>query len=206
MRLRPRHSNESKLSRSLIALPRLVASGAMSVRIQSASAEAMAQRRIAAGFTDTCRLSGSTIASSRTRSSPPQPPTPWMSGMLGAMAMASVSASRQAEGCGEAAVKAAARGCSAGLPAWAGASAARLAGLSLAGFGCRAHRPGEASAAAPPRGARVPREPRRRVPEQVAPQRRPAALGRQGRSPDSAPRSATAATVTIAAAMRPKAP
>ena len=51
-RLRPRHSNELKLSRSLIALPRLAASGAMSVRIQSAIAEAIVQRRIAAGFTD----------------------------------------------------------------------------------------------------------------------------------------------------------
>ena len=83
-----------------MALPRLAASGAMSVRTQSAIRDAMAQRRIAAGFTATCRLSGSTTASSRTRSSPPQPPAPWMSGMLGAMAIASVSASRQAEGGG----------------------------------------------------------------------------------------------------------
>ena len=83
-----------------MTLPRLVASGAMSVRIQSAIAVAMAQRRIAAGFTDTLRLSGSTTASSRTRSSPPQPPAPWMSGMLGAMAISSESASRQAEGGG----------------------------------------------------------------------------------------------------------
>src|ERR1035441_7244592 len=52
-RLLPRHLNESKLSRSLITLPRLAASGAMSVRIQSAIADAMGQRRIAAGFTET---------------------------------------------------------------------------------------------------------------------------------------------------------
>ena len=83
-----------------MTLPRLVASGAMSVRIQSAIADAMAQRRIAAGFTETRRLSGSTTASSRTRSSPPQPPGPLMSGMLGAIAIASVRASRQAEGGG----------------------------------------------------------------------------------------------------------
>ena len=57
-----------------MTLPRLAASGAMSVRTQSAIADAMAQRRIAAGFTATRRLSGSTTASSRTRSSPPQPP------------------------------------------------------------------------------------------------------------------------------------
>ena len=81
-----------------MTLPRLFASGAMSVRIQSAIADAMAQRRIAAGLTATLRLSGRTTASSRTRSSPPQPPGPWMSGMLGAIAIASVSASRQAEG------------------------------------------------------------------------------------------------------------
>ena len=42
-----------------------------------------------AGLTATWRLSGSTTASSRTRSSPPQPPAPWMSGMLGAIAIAS---------------------------------------------------------------------------------------------------------------------
>ena len=72
----------------------------MSVRIQSAIAVAMVQRRMAAGFTETRRLSGSTTASSRTRSSPPQPPAPLMSGMLGAIAIASVSASRQAEGGG----------------------------------------------------------------------------------------------------------
>ena len=83
-----------------MVLPRLSASGAMSVRIQSAIAAAIAQRRMAAGFTETRRLSGSTTASSRTRSSPPQPPAPLMSGMLGAIAIASVSASRQAEGGG----------------------------------------------------------------------------------------------------------
>ena len=83
-----------------MVVPRPAASGAISLRIQSASADAMGQRRMAAGFTETCRLSGSTIASKRTRSSPPQPPVPWISGMLGAMAMASVSASRQADGCG----------------------------------------------------------------------------------------------------------
>ena len=60
----------------------------------------MAQRRTAAGFTETRRLSGSTTASSRTRSSPPQSPGPLMSGMLGAIAIASVSASRQADGGG----------------------------------------------------------------------------------------------------------
>ena len=64
----------------------------MSVRIQSAMAEAMVQRRMAAGFTVTSRLSGSTTASSRTRSSPPQPPAPWISGILGAIAISSVSA------------------------------------------------------------------------------------------------------------------
>ena len=81
-----------------MVLPRPEANGAMSVRIQSAMAEAMAQRRIAAGLTCTRCWSGSTTASSRTRSSPPQPPAPWISGMLGAMAISSVSASRQAEG------------------------------------------------------------------------------------------------------------
>ena len=90
-----------------MVLPRPAASGAISLRIHSASADAMGQRRMAAGFTETSRLSGSTIASNRTRSSPPQPPVPWISGMLGAMAMASVSASRQADGCGI--------GCGAGL-------------------------------------------------------------------------------------------
>ena len=105
------------------------ASGAMSVRIQSAIADAMAQRRIAAGFTATCRLSGSTIASSRTRSSPPQPPGPWMSGMLGAMAISSVSASRQAEGW-----RRGRRACSAGLSVSAGV---RFAAGGLLGLGCR---------------------------------------------------------------------
>src|ERR1700681_2268357 len=83
-----------------MTLPSPAASGAMSLRIQSAIADAMVQRRIAAGFSETRRLSGSTTASSRTRSSPPQPPGPWMSGMLGAMAISSDSASRQAEGGG----------------------------------------------------------------------------------------------------------
>ena len=112
-----------------MTLPRLAASCAISVRIQCAMADAMGQRRIAAGFTETRLLSGSTTASSRTRSSPPQPPAPWMSGMLGAMAISSVSASRQAEGAGGAGVA-----CSAGLSVSAGARfpAAGLSG-SLAG-------------------------------------------------------------------------
>ena len=79
--------------------PRLVASGTMSLRTQSAIADAMVQRRIAAGLTATLRLSGSTIASSRTRSSPPQAPGPRISGMDGATAISSVNASRQAESC-----------------------------------------------------------------------------------------------------------
>src|SRR5437016_3763564 len=70
----------------------------MSLRIQSAVAVAILQRRTAAGITATLRLSGSTTASSRTRSSPPQPPGPLMSGIEGAIAMSSVSASRQADG------------------------------------------------------------------------------------------------------------
>src|SRR5882762_9415716 len=80
--LRPRQSNESKLSRSLMTLPRLAASGAMSVRIQSATAVAMGQRKVAAGFSETRRLSGSTTASSRTRSSPPQSPECGLFGRL----------------------------------------------------------------------------------------------------------------------------
>ena len=80
-------------------MPRLAASGATSLRTQSAIADAIVQRRIAAGLTATLRLSGSTMASSRTRSSPPQPPGPWISGMRGAIAISSVSASRQAEAC-----------------------------------------------------------------------------------------------------------
>src|SRR5437763_704105 len=83
-----------------MTLPRRSANGAMSERIQSARAEAMVQRRMAAGFTDTSRLSGNTTAASRTRSSPPRPPAPWISGILGAMAISSVSAKRQAEGGG----------------------------------------------------------------------------------------------------------
>ena len=79
--------------------PRLAASGTMSDRTQSATADAMVQRRIAAGLTATLRLSGNTMASSRTRSSPPQAPGPRMSGIEGAIAMSSVSASRQAEAC-----------------------------------------------------------------------------------------------------------
>ena len=73
------------------------------------------QRRIAAGFTVTSRLSGSTTACSRTRSSPPQPPAPWISGILGAIAISSVSASRQAEAGGVAGAA-----CSPGLLALAG--------------------------------------------------------------------------------------
>src|ERR1700730_4787481 len=72
----------------------------MSARIQSAMAEAIVQRRIAAGASCTRCLSGSTTASSRTKSSPPQPPGPWMSGTDGAIAISSVKASRQGEGCG----------------------------------------------------------------------------------------------------------
>ena len=106
----------------------------MSVRIQSAIADAMAQRRMAAGFTETRRLSGSTTASSRTRSSPPQPPAPLMSGMLGAIAISSVSASRQAEGGGGAGAA-----CSAALSVSAGLSgsglSARPAGSGLVGLG-----------------------------------------------------------------------
>src|ERR1700722_921355 len=83
-----------------MALPRRLASVAISVRTQSAIADAILQRRIAAGLTVTCRLSGKPTASSRTRSSPPQPPGPWMSGMLGAIAIVSVKASRQAESTG----------------------------------------------------------------------------------------------------------
>ena len=101
----------------------------MSVRIQSATAVAMAQRRMAAGFSEIRRLSGSTTASSRTRSSPPQPPAPLMSGMLGAIATASVSASRQAEGGGGAGA--------AGSPALsltaAGFSGSGLAGSAVSG-------------------------------------------------------------------------
>ena len=119
-----------------MALPRLAASGAMSVRIQSAIAVAMAQRRIAAGFTETWRLSGSTTASSRTRSSPPQPPTPWMSGMLGAMAISSDSASRQAEGGGGAA----ALRRSAGLSAVGGRGGWLAAGFSGSAAGASAGR------------------------------------------------------------------
>ena len=97
----------------------------------------MGQRRIAAGFTETRRLSGSTIASSRTRSSPPQPPAPLMSGMLGAIAMASVSASRQADGCGV--------GCGAGAACWSGlpfggAACCSLSGLSRSADGASAGR------------------------------------------------------------------
>ena len=65
---------------------------------QSAIAEAMVQRRIAAGASLTRCLSPNTTASSRTRSSPPQPPGPWMSATVGAIAISSVKASRQAEG------------------------------------------------------------------------------------------------------------
>ena len=125
----------------------------MSVRIQSAIADAIVQRRIAAGFTATRCLSGSTTASSRTRSSPPQPPGPWMSGMLGAMAISSDSASRQAEGGGGAGAAGAAcfcvslstgagfasSGCSGSV---AGASAGRGFG---SGTALRAARPGAAS-------------------------------------------------------------
>ena len=81
-------------------LPSFAAIGTMSLRIQSAIAVAILQRRTAAGFTGTLRLSASTMASSRTRSSPPQPPGPLMSGIEGAIAISSVSASRQAEGGG----------------------------------------------------------------------------------------------------------
>ncbi len=70
----------------------------MSVRIQSATAAAMVQRRMAAGFTATRRVGDSTMASSRTRSSPPQPPGPLMDGMDGAIAMLSVRARRHADG------------------------------------------------------------------------------------------------------------
>src|ERR1700732_2611076 len=100
MPLRPRHSNESRLLRSLMTVLRLAASGAISVRIQFAISVAMAQRRLAAGFIQTRRLPGSTTASSRTTSSAPHSPGPLMSGMLGAMAIASVRASRQADGGG----------------------------------------------------------------------------------------------------------
>ena len=58
---------------------------------------------------DLC-LSGSTTASSRTRSVAAAAAGAWMSGMLGAMAISSVSASRQAEGGGGAGAA-----CSAGL-------------------------------------------------------------------------------------------
>src|SRR5450432_1035116 len=100
----------------------------MSVRIQSAISDAMAQRRVAAGFTETRRLSGSTMASSRTRSSPPHSPGPLMSGMLGAMAIASVRASRQADGGGGAGGAGGDVACSAGLSVAAGA------GFAATGF------------------------------------------------------------------------
>ena len=87
---------------------------AASVALGAAIAVAIGQRKVAAGFSETRRLSGSTTASSRTRSSPPQSPGPLMSGMLGAIAIASVSANRQADGGGGTAA------CSAGLSASAG--------------------------------------------------------------------------------------
>ena len=193
-RLRPRHSNELKLSRSLMALPRLAASGAMSVRIQSAIADAIVQRRIAAGFTATCRLSGSTTASSRTRSSPPQPPGPLMSGMLGAIAIASVSASRQAEGGGG--------GGSAGFCGLAVVGLPRLLAfqLGLVRIRRRALRPDAALATGPQSCERCPAR-LRPAPEQVAPGRRtsPGPSRRRGGLGCAPSISNTAATVTIAA-------
>ena len=62
------------MSSPLISLPSFSVSGTMSVRTQSAMAVAIEQRSVAAGVTATRCLLGSTIASSRTRSLPPQPP------------------------------------------------------------------------------------------------------------------------------------
>jgi len=99
-RLRPRHSKESKLSRTAMEAPRPAVGPCMSERIQSTTSEAIGQRRIAAGVTVTRLPSGRMMASSRTRSLPPHPCGPVTSGTLGATAMASVSARRQAEGAG----------------------------------------------------------------------------------------------------------
>ena len=91
------------------------ASGAMSVRIQSATAEAMAQRRIAARFHRNLPL-----VRQHDRLQPHQILAPAAAramdvGMLGAMAMASVTASRQAE--------AGAGGEGSGAACWMGLSA-----------------------------------------------------------------------------------
>ena len=175
-------------------------SGAMSLRIQSASADAIGQRRIAAGFTETCRLSGSTIASSRTRSSPPQPPAPWMSGMLGAMAIASVSASRQAEGGGGSALSACSAGLSVGLPPGACSAAAGLLGRGLGRLGRARLRQRHRHAARPGAAFGGP-----------TPNRSPQGAARHARARAWPARSAakqqrSRAAVTIAAAVRPKAP
>ncbi len=177
----------------------------MSVRTQSATADAMGQRRIAAGFTATRRLSGSTTASSRTRSSPPQPPAPLMSGMLGAIAIASVSASRQAEGGGGDGAA-----CSTGFSVSGGAgfSAAGFSGSGLLDFavGASAGRgfgSGTEAGSAARRGLGL-RSPNR-SPQGAcgqAPDLRAAAAG-----PVCAPSiRTTAATVTIAAPVRPMLP
>ena len=187
----------------------------MSVRIHSVIAVAILHRRIAAGFTETRRLSGSTTASSRTRSSPPQPPAPLMSGMLGAIAISSVSASRQAEGGGGAGAA-----CSAALPVPAGAGFSGSGLSDSAGwvqawlglptwtraprFGASAGR-GFGSGTASTGPARLLRPD---LPEQAAPGPR-----RTGARPvaaaagiDGAQSHSTAATVTIAAAVRRKLP
>jgi hypothetical protein len=80
------------------ALPSARAADAMSCRTQATIASANGQFTVAAGVTATRLLSGRTIASSSTRSSPPHSPGPRMGGNVGAMASLPVKRSRQAEG------------------------------------------------------------------------------------------------------------
>ena len=141
-----------------MVLPRLAASGAMSVRIQSAIAEAMVQRRIAAGLTEHPPL-----VRQHHRLQPHQILAAAAAGAMdvgnaGGDRDRSVSASRQAEGCGAAA-------CAAGLSASAGACLP-AAGLSGSSAGASAGRGfGNGTEA----GSVARRSLRPALPEQVAP-------------------------------------
>src|SRR5205085_4935097 len=71
-----------------------------STRTKLTMASAMLQRSVAGGVTATRLLSGSTTASSRTRSGAPHSPGPDSGGSEGAIATSGVSRSRHADGGG----------------------------------------------------------------------------------------------------------
>src|SRR6185437_6278400 len=89
-----------------------------------------------------------------TRSSPPQPPGPWMSGIEGAIAISSVSANRQAEGGGDTGAAACSAGLSVGLSIGTGTCLAAAGGSGAMTGACagRGRGRGTASGRAARRG------------------------------------------------------